>query len=121
MKVNFKQQTPSESIKFTSLQGELPNQLSHLQKSFSEFAQEFMQKNPGYDLFVSTTKNNMNLKLKGNVGYTFLEKATTKKRISEVKTLNDLIVMMQDNYNTASAGKDILDYLSKQTKPFSNF
>lgn len=111
MKINSYQSIPKINVKFTSLYGELPKELSPLQKEFTKYASEFMLDKAGYDVFLYTTKNSKKLMMQGNAG--FLNKATTKNELTKIKSLKDLKDMLSDNYLTIQAGQDILGEISK--------
>lgn len=120
MKVDFIQNTPSRKVGFKSLKGELPKELKSLAAEFTEYVARFMKDKPGYDLLVLTSKNSKNIKMKGSTGLTFLEKARTKKPISEIKSLQDLKDMVQDNYLTTQAGQDVLNEIDKFGRCFQS-
>lgn len=119
MKINSYQSCKNTNVKFTSLYGELPKELDALKSGFIKHADEFMKDKPGYDVVLSTTKNNKSLKIKGSAGFTFLEKAKTKKAISQIKSLQDLKDMLHDNYLTIQAGQEVLEEIGKVGKLFS--
>lgn len=120
MKVNPNQKIQSKNIKFTSVQGELPKELSHFQNRFRVFTENFMKDKPGYDIVITTIKNNTKLKIKGSGGFTIFEKAKNVKPISSIKTEQDLEAMVKDNYDTTQAGRESLEALWKMIpNPFS--
>lgn len=120
MKITFNQKDQSKNIKFTSVQGELPKELSHLQKGFRAFTENFMKDKPCYDIVITTIKNNTKLKIKGSGGFTIFEKAKNVKPISSIKTQLDLEEMVNDNYNSTQAGRESLEDLCKMIpNPFS--
>lgn len=116
MKIGFNQSNQAQNVKFTSLYGNLPKELSHLEPGFMKYAEDFMKDKSGYDVFLSTAKKNTNIKMAGDAG--FLQKATTKKAISEIKSLQDLKEMLKDNYLTVQAGQDVLEAIGKVGRYF---
>lgn len=111
MKINSYQSTPTTNIQFKSLYGELPKEINHLKSDFTKHVNEFMKDNPGYDLVVTTTRNNKKLKMGGNIG--LLNSAKTKKPLSEIKSIQDLKDMLSDNYLSIQARGDMLEQVSR--------
>ena len=119
MKIIPSQQNTNSNIKFTSLYGELPQELSKFQNEFSEFANNFMKDKPGYDVVISTIKGRKNiLKLKMKGTDSLLGRSTNKKKLSEIKSLNDLKDMLSDNYSGTRSILDTLEGLSKIIEPY---
>ena len=108
---NSYQPNQKSDVKFTAVYGELPKELNHLENGFSTFIKEFMKDKPGYDVYLSTTRNNKNLKMSGNMG--LLNTSKNRKPISEIQSSEDLGAMLADNYLGIRAGSDLLEQLAR--------
>lgn len=113
--------TKTFNIKFTSLQGELPIELKAFKQGFTEFVDQFMSKNPGYNVVMSVKNNKKNiqkLQMKGSLG--LIGRDTTKTHLSDIKSLSDLKNMLLANHSGTQAIYDVFEEMGKYFKPFND-